>query len=136
MSEYQTLLTTADQDADVDSVPIEDGRTDGDFDDFNPAEDENSGRGSIDSHWKIETFDQELMVFAIAPGETYPMSRMTLQSLADLGYSVNLTKAEDYALPSSTENAKNRLRGEQKMFKLINDIPMQVNHVSLSTLHN
>jgi hypothetical protein len=61
---------------------------------------ENSGGpGTRDSHWRESVFRNELMSgFIAAPNN--PLSRMTAGSLKDMGYKVDLTKAETYALPN------------------------------------
>ena len=56
------------------------------------------GAGTRDSHWRESVFKNELMSgFIAAPNN--PLSRMTVASLQDLGYVVNLAAAEPYALP-------------------------------------
>ena len=56
------------------------------------------GEGTRDSHWRESVFQQELMT-----GEVWekpnPMSRLTIASLQDLGYKVDIKKAERYRLP-------------------------------------
>ncbi len=65
----------------------------------------NGGPGTRDSHWREAVFHNELMTgFVGAAGN--PMSRVTVASLADMGYVVDLTKAEPYALPNLTELAE------------------------------
>jgi hypothetical protein len=56
------------------------------------------GVGTQDSHWRETVFHNELMSgFIAAPGN--PLSRVTVGSLEDLGYAVDLNAAEPYALP-------------------------------------
>jgi Leishmanolysin len=50
------------------------------------------GPGSRDSHWRERIFRNELMSSVIA-GARNPLSRMTVASLADLGYQVDLGAA-------------------------------------------
>lgn len=57
------------------------------------------GAGTADSHWRESVFGRELMTGIVA-GPGNPMSRLTIASLADLGYQVNLAAAEAYTLPS------------------------------------
>lgn len=60
------------------------------------------GSGTINSHWKDPTFTNELMTGYINGGIN-PFSRMTIQSLADLGYGVNPTQGDEYSLlPSAS----------------------------------
>jgi len=56
------------------------------------------GPGTADGHWRESVFRNELMSgFIAAPGN--PLSRLTVASLLDLGYEVDLSKAEPYKLP-------------------------------------
>ncbi len=55
------------------------------------------GSGTINSHWKEPTFTNELMT-GYLNGGINPFSKMTIQSLADLGYSVNATQGDEYSL--------------------------------------
>jgi Leishmanolysin len=56
------------------------------------------GAGTKNSHWRETLFANELMSGFIAAANN-PLSRLTVASLQDLGYGVNLTAAEPYALP-------------------------------------
>jgi len=57
------------------------------------------GPGTADSHWRESVFRNELMSgFIAAPGN--PLSRVTVASLQDIGYEVDLSKAEPYTLPN------------------------------------
>ncbi len=61
---------------------------------------ENSGGpGTRDSHWRESIFFNELMSGFIS-GQNNPLSRLTVGSLQDLGYVVDLNAAESYALPN------------------------------------
>jgi len=61
---------------------------------------ENSGgAGTRDSHWRETVFKNELMTGIIAAPNN-PLSRMTVASLKDLGYVVDLSAAEPYGLPN------------------------------------
>jgi hypothetical protein len=55
------------------------------------------GPGTANGHWRESVFDRELMTGFIGAG-TSPLSRVTLASLADQGYSVDFTKADAYTL--------------------------------------
>ena len=55
------------------------------------------GAGTINSHWKESIFGIELMT-GFLNATANPMSRMTIQSLADLGYVVNTLPAEPFSL--------------------------------------
>ena len=56
------------------------------------------GPGTRDGHWRESVFRNELMSGFIAAPDN-PLSRLTVASLQDLGYKVDLTKAEAYTLP-------------------------------------
>lgn len=56
------------------------------------------GAGTIDSHWRESLFRNELMTGYLQ--SVNPLSKMTLQSLADLGYTVDLSFAEAYTVPT------------------------------------
>ena len=78
--EYQSFLQASNR-AEEQSVPIAN----------------TGGPGSINGHWRELTFANELMTpFA---GGTEILSRMTVASLADLGYTVDLNAAQEYKLP-------------------------------------
>jgi hypothetical protein len=56
------------------------------------------GSGTRDGHWREATFTNELMTGYVGPGLNLPLSRLTVASLADLGYQVNLAAADPYQL--------------------------------------
>lgn len=72
------------------SVPVESG----------------GGQGTSGSHWRNSVFGNELMTGFIG-GASQPLSVLTLGALQDLGYDVDLTKAEAYAIPNSSEIDEN-----------------------------
>ncbi|MFO0815614.1 MAG: pre-peptidase C-terminal domain-containing protein [Gemmatales bacterium] len=60
---------------------------------------ENSGgSGTRDSHWRETTFGNELMTGYLNNGAN-PLSRITVGSLADLGYQVDMSRADSYSPP-------------------------------------
>lgn len=63
-----------------------------------PVEGNSAPPGTADAHWRESVFRTELMTGWI-DDSTNPMSRMTIASLADLGYRVDLSKADSYSLP-------------------------------------
>jgi hypothetical protein len=76
MAEYQALGGTG-------QVPVED----------------QGGEGTRDSHWRKAVFHIELMTgFAEKVGIAQPMSRVTLGSFQDLGFTVNMAAAESFSL--------------------------------------
>lgn len=60
---------------------------------------ENSGgSGTRDSHWRESVFVSELMTgFIEPPGVPTPLSKLTIASFKDLGYTVSYTTADTYA---------------------------------------
>lgn len=58
-----------------------------------PVEGNTSPVGSRDSHWRESVLTIELMTPSTSGGET-PISRVTVASLADLGYTVNMDAAD------------------------------------------
>jgi len=65
-------------------VPLEDG----------------GGPGTHDSHWRESAFRNELMTGFVNAGGN-PLSRVSVGSMADLGYVVNLAAAEAYVPPGA-----------------------------------
>ena len=58
-----------------------------------------AGPGSGDSHWRQTVFETELMTPYASIGTPDALSAITIQSLADLGYTVDVSLAEPYTLP-------------------------------------
>jgi len=56
------------------------------------------GAGTREGHWREATFDTELMTGFDDPGRN-ALSRLTVASLQDLGYQVNIDAADNYSLP-------------------------------------
>lgn len=83
MAQYSTLLSpTSGAPVQLQPVPVEN----------------TGGVGTRDSHWRESVFRNELMSgFIAARGN--PLSRLTVGSLADLGYEVDLAAADPYTLP-------------------------------------
>ena len=57
-----------------------------------------SQMGSSDAHWRESVFDDELMTPFVGGG--HALSLITIESLADMGYGVDITQAESYTLPA------------------------------------
>lgn len=73
-----------------------------------PAEDL-GGAGTVLSHWRESVFHSELMTGWVEPTPAAnPLSAMTIASLADLGYPVDLSQADvspAYVVPSPSTSA-------------------------------
>jgi hypothetical protein len=59
---------------------------------------ENGGQGTAGSHWRESVFRSELMTGFLNPSGLNPLSSVTIGGLADLGYTVDLGRAESYTL--------------------------------------
>ena len=68
-----------------------------------------SEQGSSDGHWRESVFDDELMTPFI--GGEHALSLITIESLADLGYGVDITQAESYSLPAAGRAGLSAKRG-------------------------
>jgi hypothetical protein len=80
-----------------------------------PVENE-GGLGTADSHWRETVFDAELMTGFVDLG-TNPLSRISIASLADLGYVVNLAEADPYTLGPGLRIAEGK-----RLLRLENDV--------------
>jgi subtilisin-like proprotein convertase family protein len=60
------------------------------------------GQGTRDGHWREAVFGSELMTGFLNPAFN-PISRLTIASLDDLGYTVNYAAADPYILPTALE---------------------------------
>jgi len=109
MEEYAALRGTNRQEP----VPV-----DGTEEDEGDEEDED---GTADSHWRTSVFGDELMTGS--GGSPSPMSRLTVASLADLGYQVDLEAADPYDLPGRDADvefaATPALRAQHKRRRVI-----------------
>ena len=81
---------------------------------------ENGGtQGSADSHWRESVFENELMTPFLAAG-IEPFSAITIEAMADLGFSVDPTVADSYRV-ANTSGAQ-RAVDPESMIDLSNDI--------------
>ncbi len=55
------------------------------------------GEGSGDSHWCENPLGEELMTPSFTAGQVLPLSAISIQSLADMGYTVDATQADPYS---------------------------------------
>lgn len=66
------------------------------------------GTGTANSHWRETVFRHELMTGFVGNAGN-PLSRLTVASLADSGYVVDMNAAEPYSLPNLLELAEGGL---------------------------
>lgn len=57
------------------------------------------GSGTVEVHWRESVFDSELMTGIVEIGSVMPLSSMSVASLEDIGFLVNLFAADPYTLP-------------------------------------
>lgn len=70
-----------------------------------PVENEEGGKGTLDSHWRNSVIGPEELMDGFINREAamrQPMSPITIRSLADLGYEVDESQADVYFLPTTT----------------------------------
>ncbi len=70
-----------------------------------PLENAWGGSGSQDSHWRESVMQSELMTSRVGEALTHQLSAITIQSLADIGYTVDATQADAYTLPTTSKIA-------------------------------
>ncbi|WP_419947913.1 Ig-like domain-containing protein [Candidatus Palauibacter sp.] len=59
------------------------------------------GPGTQNGHWRETVFVAELMTGYLSSGVAEPLSAITIQSLADIGYEADVTLADPYRLPGA-----------------------------------
>lgn len=67
-----------------------------------PVENRLGGSGTRDGHWRESVFRTELMTGILNSSVPNLLSRVSVASLWDLGYQVNLSGADAYGLPTNT----------------------------------
>jgi hypothetical protein len=73
-----------------------------------PVED-TGDEGTVDGHWRESVMGDELMTGFVDPDQN-PLSKVTIASLADQGYVVNLAGADPYSLSLSLRASGSRPR--------------------------
>jgi len=63
------------------------------------------GLGTALSHWRDSVLDNELLTGWYNYGQRNPISRITVASLADMGYQVDLSAADSYSPPAAVRAA-------------------------------
>ncbi len=74
------------------------------------------GAGTVNSHWRDEVFDPELMTGFLSDGFN-PLSAISVRSLQDLGYTVSVADADPFTLSPAI-----RIAGQRRGRQLLNDI--------------
>ena len=71
------------------------------------------GAGTANAHWDEDRFNAELMTGFIEPASVpMPISRMTVGSLQDMGYTVNYAAADPYSLPGGGGGSPGTIIGD------------------------
>ena len=95
---------------------------------------ENGGvLGSSDQHWRQSVFGDELMT-PLLTGTSQPLSLITIELLADLGYGVDLSQAESFSLSPAGSAGMALPRGP--VIDLSNDIgqgPIELYDMNMKT---
>lgn len=65
-----------------------------------PVENSQGGAGTRNAHWRESVLDFELMTGFLDGGIANPLSAITVQSMLDLGYTVDAAAADVYTLPA------------------------------------
>ena len=75
----------------------------------------------LSSHWRESVFGHEGMTSLLTLGASTPFSAVTLQAMADIGYVVDVSLADDYQLPNTVPP---KVAGDQagRVFDLSNDV--------------
>ena len=76
-----------------------------------PVENSYGGAGSRDKHWRESILDNELMTPQIG-GAAYPLSAITIQSLADIDYRVDAAQADAYMVPGASTRVARASAGD------------------------
>ena len=73
------------------------------------------------AHWRESVFGDEIMTPAFDLDNELPISAITLQSFADIGYTVDVSQADDYELPEAEAHEDRRETG-RRFLDLSNDL--------------
>jgi hypothetical protein len=83
------------------------------------------GSGTALSHWEESLLNNELMTGWYNSGQTNPLSRITVASMADLGYQVNMDAAQSYAVATSSASASTASSNSYSFYGSASDLPWQ-----------
>ncbi len=61
--------------------------------------------GTVDYHWRESVFGTELMTSGLRRGVADQLSAITIQSLADIGYTVDVEESDAFVLPVDSASA-------------------------------
>lgn len=75
------------------------------------------GAGTALAHWRETVLQSELMTGYAGPGVNLPLSRITVGSLQDLGYTVNYAAADPYTKPAGSVVANRAIAGSSAVLR-------------------
>jgi hypothetical protein len=87
------------------------------------------GAGTAYSHWRESDLDDEIMTGFLDSNVLNPFSATTVASMADLGYTVDITRADPFRWGATTVALRAALLGADPRIHLVNDVrkePMRV----------
>lgn len=92
----------------------------------NPVPVENQGgAGTRDSHWRESVLARELMTGYLNRNVVNPLSRLTVGSLKDMGYTVNMASADPYSISAQLRYAFPLIQNDAMFLENdIADIPL------------
>ena len=77
-----------------------------------PVENTYGGATSRDAHWREFILDNELMTTLISDRVAQPLSAITIQAMADIGYRVDVTQADAYMVPDPSTRVATASAGD------------------------
>jgi hypothetical protein len=87
-----------------------------------PVEGSSAPQGTADSHWREADFDAELMTGYIDRRVPNPLSATTVASMADLGYTVDITRADPFRWGPVTMALRSALQAVEPPIHLVDDV--------------
>jgi hypothetical protein len=94
-----------------------------------PVEGSTGSAGTDNSHWREADFDDELMTGFLDGNVPNPFSATTVASMADLGYVVDVTRADPFRWGATTVALRAALQGVDQRIHLVDDVrrePMRI----------
>ena len=94
-----------------------------------PVEGSTGSAGTDNSHWREADFDDELMTGFLDGSVPNPFSATTVASMADLGYVVDITRADPFRWGAATVALRAALQGVDQRIHLVDDVrrePMRI----------
>jgi hypothetical protein len=87
-----------------------------------PVEGSGAASGTADSHWREADLDDELMTGFLDANVPNPFSATTAASMADMGYAVDITRADPFRWGTTTVALRAALQGADQRIHLVDDV--------------